>query len=279
MAILKEDRLLSYSSENDSVFKKWLIQTIENLSGQPELERKYKKLKENPPTKEHLWQQIMVELEIGLEVKAPAISRIPSSGPVIFVANHPFGIPDGVALCYLSSLIRPKFSILANSLVCSEELIQPYVLPIDFEETREAIKTNIESKNEALNRLRNGEALLIFPAGGVATSKGFFGEITDLEWKRFVIKMVVQSGATIVPVFFEGQNSRLFQFVSQFSMNLRYSLFIRETLRLRGTKIHAHIGHPIPAEEIIMKPSRQEALDWLRVQIHALDPTINKAVS
>jgi putative hemolysin len=264
------ERLLSYSSAEDPPIKKWVIRTLEERTGQPILEKKYRDLKANPPPADQFWTRIMVELEIGLDVDAPSISRIPSTGPVIFVANHPFGIADGAALCYLASLIRPKFSVLANSLVCNEELVAPYVLPIDFEQTKEAIKTNIESKNEALKRLAKGEALLIFPGGGVSTSKGFFGEVTDLEWKRFVIKMVVQSGATVVPIFFEGQNSKLFQFVSQFSLNLRYGLFIRETMRLAGKKLKVHIGSPIPAEEIIIKPSRQEALDWLRAQVYAL---------
>lgn len=265
-----EAPLISYSSENDPLFKKWIIRKVEKLTGQPILEAKYQKLKASSPSQEMLWQRIMIELEIGLDVDAPSLNRIPANGPVIFVANHPYGIADGAALCYLASLLRPKFSILANALVCNEDLIKPFVLPIDFEETKEAIKTNIESKNEALKRLAIGEALLIFPAGGVATSKGFFGPIEDLEWKRFVIKMIVQSGATVIPVFFEGQNSKLFQFVSQFSLSLRYSLFIYETMKLQGEKLKVHIGNPIPAEEIMIKPSRQEALNWLKEQVYSL---------
>lgn len=263
---------LTYSSDKDSFFKKWIITLLEKISGRNELERKYAALKANPPKPELLWTQILIELEIGLDVKAPSVSKIPSEGPLVIIANHPYGVPDGVAMCYLASLFRKKYSILANSVLCTEDLIEPYVLPIDFEESKEAIKNNIESKNEALKRLARGEAIVIFPGGGVSTSKGFFGDVTDLPWKRFVIKLITQTGATVVPAYIEGQNSWLFQFVSQFSLNLRLGLFIRETVRMRGKNLKIHIGNPISAEMVMAKPSRQFALDWLREQLYSIKP-------
>lgn len=267
---------LTYATKNDSFVKRGIITFLENISGRAELEKKYAALKANPPTPELLWTQILVELEIGLDVKAPNISAVPSSGPLVIIANHPYGVPDGVAMCYLASLLRRKFSVLANAVLCTEELIKPYVLPISFEETKEAIKTNIESKNEALKRLAKGEAIVVFPGGGVSTSKGFFGEVTDLPWKRFVIKLITQTGANVLPVYIEGQNSKLFQFVSQFSLNLRLGLFIRETVRLRGKNLTIHIGKPISATKIMEQPSRQAALDWLRERVYVLAATTNQ---
>lgn len=269
---------LTYSSDKDSFFKKWIITLLEKISGRNELERKYAALKANPPKPELLWTQILIELEIGLDVKAPSVSKIPSEGPLVIIANHPYGVPDGVAMCYLASLFRKKYSILANSVLCTEDLIEPYVLPIDFEESKEAIKNNIESKNEALKRLARGEAIVIFPGGGVSTSKGFFGDVTDLPWKRFVIKLITQTGATVVPAYIEGQNSWLFQFVSQFSLNLRLGLFIRETVRMRGKNLKIHIGNPISAEMVMAKPSRQLALDWLREQLYSINPAKKNSV-
>lgn len=270
--MIEKNTNLSYSSDSDPFFKKWIITLLEKLSGRSELEKKYTELKQNPPSPELLWSRILVELEIGLNVKAPEISSIPSEGPLVIIANHPYGVPDGVAMCYLASLLRPKFSILANAVLCNEELIAPYVLPIDFEESKEAIITNINSKNEALNRLSNGEAVVVFPGGGVSTSKGVFGEVTDLPWKRFVIKLITLTGATVVPAFIEGKNSRLFQLVSQFSLNLRLGLFIHETVRLKGQNLAINIGKPITASTVMSQPSRQHALDWLRKEVYRLEP-------
>lgn len=264
---------LSYAKEDDPTWKRWLIRSLEQWGGQARLQTKYEALKKDPPPHEQLFQRLLIELEIGLKVDAPAISRIPQQGPLILVANHPFGIADGVALTYLASLMRRKYSILANALLCRDELIQPFVLPIDFESTKDALKRNIESKNEALKRLQQNEAIVVFPGGGVSTAQGIRGKVTDLPWKRFVIKMIVQTGATVVPVFFEGQNSSLFQWVSQFSLNARLGLFIHECNRLRGKNLNIHIGNPIPAEEIIIKKDRQAALDWLRAQVYNLQPT------
>lgn len=261
---------ITYSTKNDSFLKRGIITFLEKISGRNELEKKYAALKADPPAPELLWTQILVELEIGLDVKAPNISLVPSSGPLVIIANHPYGVPDGVAMCYLASLLRRKFSVLANSVLCREELIKPYVLPINFEDSKEAIKTNIESKNEALKRLAKGEAIVVFPGGGVSTSKGFFGKVTDLPWKRFVIKLITQTGANVVPVYIEGHNSKLFQFVSQFSLNLRLGMFIRETVRLRGKNLTIHIGKPVSAATIMEKPSRQAALDWLRERVYGI---------
>lgn len=245
---------------------------LEKWGGRDALLKKYLALKAEPPPPHQIWQRILIELEVGLKVDAPSIAKVPQQGPIILVANHPYGIVDGVACCYLASLLRKKFSILANSVLCNDPLIEDFVLPVDFNESKDALKTNIETKSEALKRLSRQEAIVIFPGGGVSTAKGFNGQVTDLPWKRFVIKLVVQSNATIIPIFIEGQNSKLFQFVSQFSMNLRLGLFMRETLRMRGKDLKLHIGHPIPPEEIIIKKDRDTALSWLREQVYALDP-------
>ena len=139
-----------------------------------------------------------------------------------------------------------------------------FMLPVDFAETREAAKTNIETKRRAVETLNQDGAVVIFPGGGVSTSQGWFGPAKDLEWKRFTAKLVQTSRATVLPLFFHGQNSRLFQIVSQFSLTLRLALLLREVKNKMGLTIDVSIGNPIPFEALAHIKNRQELLNTLR---------------
>jgi putative hemolysin len=255
---------LSYTSTDDPLMKRVLISTIEHATGRKRLEGIYSEIKAENPNSSMLWDLLLQKLELFPHYDQQQLAKIPTKGPIIFVANHPFGVVDGVILGYLASKVRSKFCVLVNEVLCREKLLQPYFLPIDFRETRAALQTNIQSRNETLRRLQNGEALAIFPAGGVATSRKIWGEAEDLEWKRFVIKMIWQTKATVVPIFVHGQNSRLFQVASHLSMNLRLSLLLHEVRNKRGRPIYLDIGDPIPFDQLSNIKDRQQLLDHLR---------------
>lgn len=255
---------LSYSSIDDPLVKRLLISTIEHATGRKRLERVYSEIKAENPSSTQLWDLMLDKLELYPNYDAAQLDKIPREGPIIFVANHPFGVVDGVILGYLASRIRSKFCVLVNEVLCREELLQPFFLPIDFRETRAAQQTNINTRNETLERLKQGEALAIFPAGGVATSPKLWGEAEDLDWKRFVIKMIWQTKATVIPIFVNGQNSRLFQVASHVSMSLRLSLLLHEVRNKMGREIYLDIGDPIPFEHLSNIKDRQELLDHLR---------------
>jgi len=255
---------LSYSSIDDPLVKRLLIGTIEHVSGRKRLERVYSDIKAKNPSAMKLWDLMLDKLELYPNYDAAQLDKIPREGPIIFIANHPFGVVDGVILGYLASRVRSKFCVLVNEVLCREEVLQPYFLPIDFRETRAAQQTNIDTRNETLKRLKQGEALAIFPAGGVATSPKLWGKAEDLDWKRFVIKMIRQTKATVIPIFVHGQNSRLFQLASHVSMNLRLSLLLHEVRNKMGRQIFLDIGDPIPFEHLANIKDRQELLDHLR---------------
>ena len=113
--------------------------------------------------------------------------------------------------------------------------------------------------------MRNDGTVVIFPGGGVSTAQRWFGPALDLEWKRFTAKLVQTTRATVVPIFFHGQNSRLFQIVSQFSLTLRLALLLKEVKNKMGLTIDVTIGSPIPYRELEHIKDRQELLDTLRM--------------
>ena len=130
-----------------------------------------------------------------------------------------------------------------------------------------------QQNTAAQDWLKDGHAIGIFPGGGVSTSeKPLRGAALDLPWAPFTSKLIRSSGATVVPVHFSGQNSRLFQIASHLSLTLRLSLIFRETARRIGTRLDVRIGNPIPSEDLAHLTDRTELVAELRRITFALAP-------
>lgn len=137
-----------------------------------------------------------------------------------------------------------------------------YMLPsVHFSETAEAALTNIDSKQRRRwPRLTPAMRSAIF-AGGIATTvHGPFGQAVDLEWKLFVTKLIQMTEATVLPIYFHGQNSRLFQLASHLSLTLRLALIIHEANRKAGDTIQVRHRYPLPYQALASIRKRKELL-------------------
>ena len=172
---------------------------------------------------------------------------------------------------YLLSQVRDDFRIVVNSVLYRLPELQPYLLPIDFAETREARATNLATHRQALAELRDGRAIAIFPGGTVSTASSALGRAEDPAWKPFVGRLVQSSRATVVPVFFAGQNSRLFQWASQVSMTLRLALLFHEVVNKMNRPVPLRIGAPIPAGDLARFEDRRRLTEHLRRLTYAPD--------
>lgn len=263
---------LTYASPGDPFVKRVLIRSIETLTGQRQLERIYDQVLAVPDQRQ-FWSAALRELQVEANYDPAQLAKAPDHGPIILIANHPYGVLDGLIICHLAAQIRPDFKILINSALCREPRIERYLLPIDFSETEAATQINIETKRRALETLQAGNAVIIFPAGGIATTvNGPFGQAVDLEWKLFVTKLVQMTAATVIPIYFHGQNSRIFQLASHLSLTLRLALIIHEVNRKRGETIRVSIGDPIPYQALAAIRKRKELLHHLRDATYALSP-------
>ena len=264
---------LTYASPTDPLPKQVLIRSIERLTGRRRLERIYDTVLETEPDQQ-LWQAVLHHLCVQVDYDANQLAKVPKTGPLILMANHPYGVLDGLIICHFATLLRSNFQILINKALCHEPRVAHYMLPIDFSETPEAAMTNIDSKQRALATLNAGNAIVIFPAGGIATTvHGPFGQAVDLEWKLFVTKLIQMTEATVLPIYFHGQNSRLFQLASHLSLTLRLALIIHEVNRKAGETIQVSIGDPMPYQALASIRKRKELLSHLRASIYALAQT------
>ena len=265
----------SYASPEDPRFKRLVIQLIERITGQPELKRMYLEHQNNPKPGESFWDAAINKLGLKIDLNEQDLSEIPRTGPVIIVANHPFGVLDGLMVCWLISRVRNDFKVLTNALLNRAEEIKPYLLPIDFEETKAALETNIKTRAESKALLEKGGALVIFPGGTVSTTPTLLArKAKDPEWKTFTGRMIVQGKAPVVPVYFDGQNSRLFQIASHISMTLRLSLLFKEVHDRIGENLAVRIGKRIPYETLKGFSDRKELMAFLRDQTYALEAAV-----
>ncbi len=256
---------ITYSSEYDSKIKRWLMKAIENVSGRKKIQRLYNELQAMDIAPWQVWEVALSQLSVTPVYDEAQMAKIPSEGPVLYISNHPFGVLDGLILGYLVSRKRTDFVVLVNEVLCrQDERLNKFLLPIDFRETKDAMQTNINTRNIALERLQQEGAVAIFPSGGVATSPNGLGKAEDLEWKRFTAKLIQKSQATVIPIYFHGQNSRLFQLVSQVSAMLRLSMLLYEVRNKMGTHIHINIGDPITRDALSQLKDRQQMIDHLR---------------
>jgi putative hemolysin len=208
---------------------------------------------------------------LNISFNEKSLGEIPAQGPVVVVANHPFGVIDGLVACWLVARVRNDFKVLAHALLYRAEELRPFMLPIDFEKTKAAIATNVKSRAEATAVLKRGGGLIIFPSGAVSTTPTLCARrAMDPDWKTFTARMIVQGKAPIVPIFFHGQNSCLFQAASHVSMTLRLSLLLKEAHDRMGGDIRFRIGRPIAYEDLAVIRDRKELMKSLRERTYAL---------
>jgi len=255
----------TYSTADQPRLQRAVIQAIEKIGGQRKLKKLYTQHQKSIHQGESFFDAAVRLLRLKVEYDAAALALTPAAGPVLFIANHPYGVLDGITLTWLATQVRPDTKVLANDVLCQAPEATANLLPVAFAPTREARETNVNSRLTAQAWLRDGHAVGIFPGGGVSTSeKPLKGPAVDLPWAPFTAKLLRVSKATVVPVFFVGQNSRLFQLASHLSLTLRLSLVFRETARRIGSRLKVRIGKPIPFDEIAHIEDRQQLVMELR---------------
>ena len=260
-----EDIRFSYSRPEQPWWQRALIRSIEMASGQPHMERIYRAWAASKPEGENIFAAAVRLLGIGLDIDEAAWRKVPSSGPVLFIANHPYGVVDGLLMGHLATRVRPDTKIMTHSLLCQPPEAREYLLPVDFGGTPQAQATSLLTRRRTLDWLAAGHAVAIFPAGGVSTAqKPLTGPALNSAWHPFVAKLARSPGLTIVPVHFHGQNSRLFQLASHVNYALRIALIFRETSRRIGETFRVTVGEPFKLEGLPSQPNREALLGEMR---------------
>lgn len=245
-----EAKDLSYSNSFPSPKRHFVIRWVENLTGRITILRLAKKHHEEPPLPGNFWQQAMARMGINTDIGEEALARIPKTGPLIIVANHPHGLVDGMVLCEIMSRVRDDFQIMTRAFLAIVPDINERMLPVAFDHEDDAIRKNVQARKDALELVKSGGCLILFPAGRVANSETMFGPAEDGEWTNFISRLVTRGKANVSPMFFHGQNSRLYLLAAKFSPTLRQALLMHEVARSLNTDMRPIVGDHIPHEEL-----------------------------
>ena len=265
-------RRLSYAGTFRNPFKANAIRTIEWLTAKIQLLSLIRSFeKSGAPFGAPFWPKAIRHMGIRIDTPPEEIARIPATGPVVVVANHPSGLVDGMIMAEMITRVRPDFKILTRSLLTGIPEVEEFMIPVPFPHEDNAREEGLKMRNETLAQLKRGGVIILFPAGKVAMSETYFGPAIEAEWNVFTHKIVKSTGATILPIYFPGQNSRSFLIANKLSDTLRQGLLLREIKRALFKPQRPYIGEPIAAEELKKWEGNPRGfLAWLREHTLAL---------
>ena len=212
-------------------------------------------------------------LNVQFEVATEDYDRIPKQGPLLVVANHPYGGIDGVVMGALLKGMRTDAKLLGNYLLARIAGIQGSLIQVDPFDTDASKQSNLSGMREALAHLRSGACLGVFPSGEVSSFKLSSRSVVDPPWSAHIASLAGRSGATILPIYFEGRNSLLFQGLGLLDPRLRTLMLIRELLRMRGREVKLRIGPLIQPDCIKRFEGKAAAAEYLRLKTYALKAT------
>ena len=202
-------------------------------------------------------------------VDLPAEFEFPKQGPLIIVANHPFGIIDPIMLARWAAQFRPDLKVMTNSLMLAMKELEEHVIPVDPFGGDAAAKKNLTPMKDALRLLRAGGTLIIFPAGEVASYKPGRG-LDEPAWSTHLGSLVRRTQATVLPVYFPGSNSTLFHAAGLIHPRLRTSLLLREFCNREGSTVPMSVGHPIPYSRLKKFEDDESLTRYLRIHTFVL---------
>ena len=259
-------RRLSYAGTFTNPFKAGSIRAIEWITAKLKLLSMIRSFERSgAPVGVTFWSKAIRHMGIRIDTPEEEIARIPKTGPVVMVANHPHGLVDGMIMAEMVSRVRPDFRILTRSLLSGIPEIEEFMIPVPFPHEENARELGLEMRELTMAHLKRGGLVILFPAGKVAMSETWFGPAVEAEWNVFTHKMIRASGATIVPIRFTGQNSRAFQIANKLGDTPRQGLLLYEIKRALFKPQRPFVGEPIPASELDKWPSNPRGfLAWLR---------------
>ncbi len=213
-------------------------------------------------------------LGLRFDIKEAELERIPKDGPFITVSNHPFGGIDGVLLIKLLCEQRPDYRVLANFLLYRVEQLQPFLFPVNPFENRKNIHSSVKGMRNALLHLKNGSSLGIFPAGEVSSYHIDNKRISDREWLTPALKFMKRAQVPVVPVYFQGTNSKLFYLLGQIHPLLRTARLPSELFNKKNKTIKIRIGNPISVKDQDEFTSISQYGRFLRAKTYSLGTSL-----
>ncbi|MFW2377088.1 MAG: GNAT family N-acyltransferase [Cellulophaga baltica] len=218
---------------------------------------------------------ILKHFDIDFQIPEEDFKRLPKDGAFITISNHPLGAIDGIILIKLMMEYRPDFKIMTNFLLQRMEPLVPYIVPVNPFESHKNAKSSLSGFKTALQHLRDGHPLSIFPAGEVSTLKD--GKLlVDRPWEEAALKLIKKAEVPVVPIYFHAKNSRLFYRLAKLNDVFRTAKIPSEVFTQKNRPIKVRIGQPIAVKVQKEQQSLEEYTELLRRKTYMISNAYEK---
>ncbi|KAF0094597.1 MAG: phospholipid/glycerol acyltransferase [Puniceicoccaceae bacterium 5H] len=248
---------------------RWTQPLAEGVLGLERLNERYMRALQNPE-EINGFDRALNELGIRPMVREEDLQRIPATGPVLVVSNHPYGAVDGLVMGSVLLQRRADARLLVNYLLQRVAFLKPWLFMVDPFGGEGARQRNLAGMKQSHRHLRNGGLLATWPSGTVSHWHWDSRQVTDPKWAGNLASLILRTKATVVPAYFPGGNSFGFQLAGLVHPLGRTAMLARELLRKEGHEIEVRFGQPITAARLAKFTAEQELMDFLRLKTYIL---------
>lgn len=223
--------------------------------------------------------RLVLDEELGCTASIDGIENIPTDDkPVIFVSNHPLGGLDGMIIAQMihenrKSIGERPLKVIVNELLMYMEPINGLWAPVN-----KVGRLTREQAAAQQQMWESGVDVLTFPAGACSRLQRIDGhwQVRDLEWKKNFIQRAREYKRDIVPIRFEGRNSRFFYILAlirkwlHIKLNIEMLYLVDEMYGAHGKHFKVHVLPPIPYTTFDTSKTPQEWAEYVKLKVESL---------
>lgn len=191
----------------------------------------------------------------------------------ITVSNHAYGHIDGITAIDVVGSVRPDYKMMVNFILGMIDTMSMHFIAVNpYQKGTVSNKSSLEGVKQCIAHVKAGHPLGFFPAGAVSKTKlkGLKMTVRDREWQPSVIKLIKGSKVPVIPMYFSGKNSWLFNFLDLVDWRLRSLRLGHEVYNKKGKTIHVRFGTPIMPDEIARHTDLEELGEFLKEKTYDL---------
>ena len=231
-------------------------------------------LRKYPEVKNYDFIRLVLDEELGCSASIDGIENIPTDGkPLIFASNHPLGGLDGMIIAQMIHESRSSrgdsrpLKVIVNDLLMFMEPLAGLWAPVN--------KVGRLTKEQAQQQHALWESetdVLTFPAGICSRLQRIDGkwQIQDLEWQKNFIQRAREYHRDIVPIYFEGRNSKFFYTLAyirkllHIKLNIEMLYLVDEMYGAHGKHFKVHVLPPISYTSLDTSKSPKEWAEYIK---------------